>query len=634
MPIAALGQINISALTVPQALVQIVPPQYLFGGVSTNVGGLVGTASWGPVNVPTTFGNYAQYAGIFGPTINRTYDMGAHVILAQAQGAAYFTGVRVTDSTDTAASANIQGVAATGTVTFTGQPTAAQIITIGGTVVTFVASGAVGNQVNIGGTLALTLTALQTLLAGSSDTNIVKASYSVTTTALTVTYKTLGTSGNSFTIATNVTGATPSGATLSGGGYGMTATALYTGSLGNYIATTIQPGTKNGSWKVINTCMSPTGQLATEVFDNLAAGLSGNAVWVALASAVNVGSGLRGPSQLVVLTAGAIVAAPTSTPTTYTYAGGTDGASSITSSILMGVNTVPRTGMYALQGTNVARFALCDCSDVTTFLTQATFALSIGAEAICVTPASDTLTSAATELNNQGVDTYSIKVIFGDWVIWTDTINQLPQRMTSPQAIALGLRGNLSPQNSLLNKPIYGIVGTQSSILNKQYSYADLQVLSLARMDVICLDQTLTNNFIFRLGQNASSNQVTWDDAYTDVTNFLAKSMVIIAAQYVGQTQTPDERRRARISLEQFLAFAQFNGIIGTADGSQAYQVTLDNTNNTQTSVALGFQYAYVKAVYFGIIRYFVVSLEGGASVTISSSAPGQTVPALGSGAA
>ncbi len=96
----------------------------------------------------------------------------------------------------------------------------------------------------------------------------------------------------------------------------------------------------------------------------------------------------------------------------------------------------------------------------------------------------------------------------------------------------------------------------------------------------------------------------------------------MIAGYYIGQTQTPSERFQAKTSLIQFLTLAVFNGIIGTADGSQAFQVILDNTNNTQQSVALGYQYAAIAAIYFGIVRYFIINLQGGASVTIADTPP------------
>ncbi|CAM5771977.1 hypothetical protein LMIY3S_03689 [Labrys miyagiensis] len=108
-------------------------------------------------------------------------------------------------------------VAASGSVAFTANPTASSTIVIGGTTVTFVASGATGNQVNIGASLAATLTALLAFLQGSADTNLVKFSYYLSGSTLNLIAKTAGAAGNSLTLSTTVTGATASGATLAGG---------------------------------------------------------------------------------------------------------------------------------------------------------------------------------------------------------------------------------------------------------------------------------------------------------------------------------------------------------------------------------------------------------------------------------
>ena len=80
MPIVQQGSINTTALVVPDLYVQIVPPQNLvLNGVPTNILGVVGTASWGPVNQPVTFATMADYASTFGPVIARKYDMGTQV---------------------------------------------------------------------------------------------------------------------------------------------------------------------------------------------------------------------------------------------------------------------------------------------------------------------------------------------------------------------------------------------------------------------------------------------------------------------------------------------------------------------------------------------------------------------------
>jgi Phage tail tube protein len=112
------------------------------------------------------------------------------------------------------------GVAATGNITFTGNPSAGHTITINGVVWTFVASGATTAQTNIGGSLAATLTQLATDLNASVNPLVTPATYSNSGgTALGIVYDTVGAAGNAFTLASGNVNGVPSGATLSGGGY-------------------------------------------------------------------------------------------------------------------------------------------------------------------------------------------------------------------------------------------------------------------------------------------------------------------------------------------------------------------------------------------------------------------------------
>jgi len=105
MSIVQQGNINTTALVVPDLYVQIVPPQNLaLNGVPTNVVGLVGTASWGPVNQPVIISNMSDYARNFGPILQRKYDMGTILATAVQQGASNFRCVRATDGTEAAAS--------------------------------------------------------------------------------------------------------------------------------------------------------------------------------------------------------------------------------------------------------------------------------------------------------------------------------------------------------------------------------------------------------------------------------------------------------------------------------------------------------------------------------------------------
>lgn len=115
----------------------------------------------------------------------------------------------------------LQTSAAAGSATFAGQPTAADTLTINGTAITFVASGATGNQVNIGSTLAITLANLLAFLGSSVDVNLVLMTYSVVGSVLYIVSKATGTTGNSYTLAKSSTAITLSAANLAGGSAGI-----------------------------------------------------------------------------------------------------------------------------------------------------------------------------------------------------------------------------------------------------------------------------------------------------------------------------------------------------------------------------------------------------------------------------
>lgn len=104
---------------------------------------------------------------------------------------------------------------ATGNILFALNPSAAATITLNGTAWTFVASGATGNQTNIAGSLAATLTQLAIDLNASVAAQVSKCVYTVDATYLYAKYKNGDSTANSFTLAASV--ATVSGANLTGG---------------------------------------------------------------------------------------------------------------------------------------------------------------------------------------------------------------------------------------------------------------------------------------------------------------------------------------------------------------------------------------------------------------------------------
>jgi uncharacterized protein len=83
------------------------------------------------------------------------------------------------------------------------------------------------------------------------------------------------------------------------------------------------------------------------------------------ALAINNGTSIqRGPSNFITATAGVGITAPALA--TYTLAAGADGATTITATVEVGVDTVPRKGMYSLRGQGCSIAILADADDSNT----------------------------------------------------------------------------------------------------------------------------------------------------------------------------------------------------------------------------------------------------------------------------
>ncbi len=508
MTVVQQGAINITALTVPDLYVQIVPPQENFlNGVPSNVLGIVGVGSWGPVNAPQTISGYASAIATFGPVGNRKYDLATAIWAATLNGANAIQAVRVSDGTDTAASA---------------------------------------------------------------------------------------------TIGTN----------------GLTVTGRYTGVLGNQVQFTLATGARSGTWKAV---IGLPG-IVPEVFDNIGLGLTGNALWAAIAAAINSGAGpLRGPSQIIVASTGASVAAPVAGTTA--LAGGTDGTGAVVGSTLIGVDGAgsTRRGMYALRGTGAAVAFLADCDDPTTYTAQVAYGLSEGTYMIATGPAGDTIVNAATTKASVGVDSYAAKLMFGDWCQFRDNVNGVI-RLISPQGFVAGRLSALAPQESALNKPLYGILGTQRSTTGTPYSGAELQQLAQAGIDVIANPAPGGAYFGSRLGLNSASNAAVNGDNYTRLTNYIAYTLNAGMGKFVGRLQNLTVRAQAVATTSAFLSTMQQARQIGNVNSptAPAYSVKCDATNNPASQVALGYMQIDVRVTYLGVITKLLVNVEGGQTVNVT----------------
>ena len=625
------GALNATALIVPDAYIQIVPPSVnFFNGQPTNIVGIVGTAAWGPVNVPVTIGSMQAYALQFGAIQNRKYDLGTQVATAVQQGANNFRCVRVTDGTDAAASVTLASlVASTETATVTGSATAGDVLSL-----TLTSASITGSPVTVSYAAKATDTtsSLAAGLAAAVNANAALQGAIVTAVAVANVVTVLFPASLSVTFAKNVTGTATETITLAAGTAstitGASLTSLYTGSLGNATQVTLSNGssftTANPTYKL--TIAMPGVQ---EVFDNL--GGTGNAFWLNLANSVNNGqSAIRGPSRLVLAGAGTNTASPVTGTSVMT--GGTDGGSPVTVSAatLVGSPTAPVKGMYTLQNQGVSVAWLADADDSTQWANQLAFALANGIYMIGVTPQGDTPANAVIAKQNAGIDSPWWKHLFGDWVYWQDTTNNV-LRLVSPQGFIGGLLGNLSPQNSTLNKPLYGVVGTQksgqASATTNAYTMADLQTLGGVGIDVIANPCPGGSYFGAQFGHNSSSDATRHGDNYTRLTNYIAQTLGVAGGKFIGQLQTAQQQLNVKASLGAFFQSMQDSGQIGTSTGATAFKVNVPGAQSSPARIALGYEDVDVFVTYLSVVEFFNVNFQGGQSVVLPASAnpnPGQ----------
>lgn len=679
MPIAPVGSTNLSGIQVPNVLVQIIPPSPLLNGVPTNVIGVVGIGSWGPVNAPVAIGSLQDQVANFGTPLNATYDMGTQVYNAVQQGASSFLCVRVTDGTDVQAISDV-------------------LDSVGNTalVVNALYTGVVGNNLNvnisygsnytsstptykftswlsggvpevfdnIGGSGATFWTNLinainmgqganrgpsQLVRAGLSGTisaaTVVTAGSYVTLPSLTATIGTLATltptmKAVSAAIASGGTDyAVNDTITLAGGTFGtaavLTVTAVNSGVITAVSLTTAGSYTVLPSNPVAQGSTSGSGTTATftMAWGLLSVAVTGGsqAGYTAQSVVVITGGGGSGGSVSLTISATASTNAPALPSNAYTFSGGTNGNSSVTDATLIGNDTTsPRQGMYALRNTQASIGVLADQTVVTNWNTQATFGLQEGMYMIVAfpngyennigTPSTPGSMVGIKASNNIG--SYALKIMAGDWCQINDPFNSV-FRFTNPSGFVAGILATQLPSNSSLNKPINGIIATQKATDMRVYSNFDLQSLQSAGIDVITSPIPASNtSYGCRLGNNSSGVATTYGDNYTRMNNFLALTFETGLGQFIGQPQTVDLQSQARATLQGFLNNIQQLGMIGTLNGGVPYSVILDSTNNPPTSVALGYMIANVEVTLWSIVLVFVVNLQAGQSVVVSTLPP------------
>ncbi len=622
MPVIQSSNFNQASLVVDGLYTVVTPPGgTIVQGVATGIGGFVGGASWGPVNVPVSLGTTADSARVFGPAGLGANDMPTDIAVAFQQGMGSAVGVRVTDGSDTAATGVVTevGTAATGTVT----ATAASGGVVAGQTLSVTVNGLTASYTTQAGDTA---SSVATGLASAIAANVALATLiSASTNAgeLIMAALAAGISGNSITLAVTSSASVTlvaSGATFSGGAAGATIfnlEALYTGTEGDNLSATMVAGANS-------TAAAPTWTLqltrtgifsATEVYPNLPQSSLATSVINALANGIN---NVRGPSQLAKASVGSAPTAAPQTGVSFALSGGSNGDSNITSAQQLGSNTsTPMTGMYALASQGVQQFCLCGNTDKNAWALEVTWAEDNGALAVLAFPANTTTDNAIALKSAAGIDSEYAAMI-NDWVQFNDTWNgQL--RLISPAAFVVGKVAALSPQFSPGNKPMNIITATSRTLAMSPYSDAELGKLFSNGIIVITNPCPGGKFFGLRSGLNASSNSTINGIEYTRMTNFLAYSIQQSFGIFVDlpQTTTSNDplRSKASANLSNFLSGLQSQSMI------QAFNVDMsfgEGKVNTTSSVEAGFMIANVPVQYMNTARFFVVNLVGGRTVNVS----------------
>lgn len=625
---------NPANLQAPDLYIETVPPPPFMAGVPTDVVGVVGTASWGPVNSPQLLGSPQAATQTFGrvgsAALTDVHDLATDLTIAFGQALSQASlqvwGVRVTDGTDTAASANFTGTASSAeTATLGGTPAAGDVAAI---VITDTA--VVGSPVTVSYTLTAsdTLDTAATALAAAINANaaLVAASYHAVAALAVVTiyYPTTDTASFLDTGTTGITNTLASGTGSTAAG---TITGRFTGTRGNQISVNITA--VGGATNLYNVAVTPFSGGNSELFPNI----PGAGFWLNLQNAINKGvNGFRGPSAYLVMSnADPAVGGPT--PGVTTLSGGTDGRN-VTSAQLLGSNaSYPFTGIYALMGMSppVSVAWIAGLTDSTIYADMKAFADSAGLGVLATFPAGTTTAAALTAIKALGINDPN----FGytkDWVYFYDQANN-QTRLVPPLAYIGGRMGTLAPQNSPLNKGVNLVVGTER---NNPYTgnqpYSEAEIGQLQQNGILVITNPVPGGAYWgiRTGTNASLDPVESPWEYTRMTNFLANSFGGFMGTFNGQNQTsrPHDPLRSRVRstlntfLDQQVGAGAIDSYIVICSLSTAQGAVPGNGINTPDSIAQHFMYAMVKVRYLASVWFFVLALEGGTTtVTVQQAA-------------
>lgn len=209
--VASSGQLNGGILSTTEKLIAQWTP-ITSGGFKITIDGVLKSLSGLNFSAQTNLNGIAAIidAALTGATCE--YDGSKFIITSDTTGAGDKASGTLTFTANPS-----YGVQSDNTIELTGLPSPGDTVTIQGTLVTFVGSSPVGNQVLIGSDEEDTAANLQTFLENSADVNLALMTYGTIGAITTITARLFGVAGDSYTLAKSGVNITIGGATFSGG---------------------------------------------------------------------------------------------------------------------------------------------------------------------------------------------------------------------------------------------------------------------------------------------------------------------------------------------------------------------------------------------------------------------------------
>src|SRR5579875_654041 len=406
----------------------------------------------------------------------------------------------------------------------------------------------------------------------------------------------------------------------------LTGTAVYTGSYPNkqaYIRADLQSGTlTNNPVFTITVGFPGSNPLVYPNIVGYATLGSGYAQATFIANALAALNGTAPnstPNPWFVFSAGTSANAP-QTGTPFFASGGTDGASNIKSTTLVGTDgQVGRTGMYAARGgVAMGQIVLVGLSDVSQFQNLATFCMQESCIGFLSMPSGNTAQSAvAAKVGASASNDFVVTTCFWDYV--QDQISG-QKLLVDPSCKIAGIIAAQPTYMYVGNKPrggAVGVISTERSVLGpiSQGEQALLQQNNLLYLT----NQMPRGGGLWGLPFGSASSGAAINDVR--MRNFIAISVLNILGPFVGEMQTakPSDPTRAQMKAA-LTAFLQ--SLMNPANSSNAaiadFEVD-DTTLGSPTNIPNGYALFTVNVTTLSGIKFAIAFVNVGGTVQIQT---------------